>query len=162
MDESNPVVKSIILVEMLYIKYIHRIIIVALMPLFFFSCDKMDCNGLLDGQWQMIEWKSANGEIIGDNEMQIYYSFQLQMMGFQRLSNTNNGRQRSSFENMGTSIRVYAPIEYGGDGHDKILPMDVLSRYGVPSDGIMKIEKLSTDTLVLSSHETGRLVFRRY
>lgn len=136
--------------------------IVALISVLLFSCDKVDCNGDLDGQWQMIEWTLPNGELVGNNEMQIYYSFQLQMMGFQRLSATNNGRQRSSFDNQGSSIRIYDPIEYQGHGHDKILSMDVLSRYGVPSDGMMKIEHLSPQKMVLSSTEKGRLTFRKY
>ena len=135
--------------------------IVALISVLLFSCDKVDCNGYLDGQWQMIEWTSPSGELVGNNEMQIYYSFQLQMMMFQRLS-TSSGQQRSSFENQGSSIRIYDPIEYQGHGHDKILSMDVLSRYGVPSNGMMKIEHLSPQKMVLSSTEKGRLTFRKY
>ena len=46
--------------------------IVALISVLLFSCDKVDCNGDLDGQWQMIEWTSSNGELVGNNEMQIY------------------------------------------------------------------------------------------
>ncbi|MBR4161438.1 MAG: lipocalin-like domain-containing protein [Bacteroidaceae bacterium] len=134
----------------------------AFMSVLFFSCDKIDCNGDLDGQWQMIEWISPSGELVGNNEMQIYYSFQLQMMGFQRLSATNNGRQRSSFEIKGSVIRIYDPIEYKGNGHDNILSMDVLSRYGVPLDGIMEIEHLSSQKMVLSSTEKGQLTFRKY
>ena len=80
--------------------------ILALISVLLFSCDKVDCNGYLDGQWQMIEWTSPSGELVGNNEMQIYYSFQLQMVGFQRLSPTNNGRQRSSFENQDSAIRI--------------------------------------------------------
>lgn len=141
---------------------IFKQVFIALIFVLFFSCDKVDCNGDLDGQWQMIEWMSPNGEFVGNNEMHIYYSFQLQMMGFQRLSETNNGRQRSSFENQGYAIRIYDPIVYKGNGHDSILPMNVLSRYGVPSDGIMKIEHLSSQKMVLSSTETGQLTFRKY
>ena len=136
--------------------------IVALISVLLFSCDKVDCNGDLDGQWQMIEWTSPSGELVGNNEMQIYYSFQLQMVGFQRLSPTNNGRQRSSFENQNSAIRIYDPIEYQGNGHDEILSMDVLKQYGVPSDGVMKIESLTSKTLVLTSTETGKLCFRKY
>ncbi len=137
-------------------------IFMAFMSVLFFSCDKIDCNGDLDGQWQMIEWISPSGELVGNNEMQIYYSFQLQMMGFQRLSATNNGRQRSSFEIKGSVIRIYDPIEYKGNGHDNILSMDVLSRYGVPLDGLMEIEHLSSQKMVLSSTEKGQLTFRKY
>ena len=125
------------------------------------SCDKFDCNDGLDGQWQMYEWKSSDGKQIGDKEMQIYYSFQLQMMMFQNLS-VSKRCQLSSFQNLGSSIRVYDPIKYQGNGHDEILSMDVLKQYGVPSDGMMKVESLTSKTLVLSSPETGMLSFRKY
>ena len=125
------------------------------------SCDKFDCNDGLDGQWQMYEWKSSDGKLIGDKEMQIYYSFQLQMMMFQKLS-VSKRYQLSSFQNMGSSIRVYEPVKYKGNGHDEILSMDVLKQYGVPSDGMMKVESLTSKTLVLSSPETGKLSFRKY
>ena len=125
------------------------------------SCDKYDCNDGLDGQWQMLEWKSADGELVATKEAKIYYCFQLQMMMFQKLSYPST-YVFSSFHNQQTSIRVYDPIKYKGNGHDLILSMDTLKQYGVPSDGLMKIERLSKDTLVLSSNETGRLIFRKY
>jgi hypothetical protein len=40
--------------------------------------------------------------------------------------------------------------------------MDVLSRYGVPSNGIMELEYLSSQKMVLFSTEKGRLTFRKY
>lgn len=125
------------------------------------SCDKLDCNNGLDGQWQMYEWQSPEGELVGGKEMQIYYSFQLQMMMFQKLS-VSSGYLLSSFENRNTSILIYDPIKYKANGHDEILPMDTLRQYGVPFDGMMKIDRLSGDTLILHSRETGRLCFKRY
>ena len=109
----------------------------------------------------MLEWKSADGEIVANKEAKIYYCFQLQMMMFQKLSAPST-YVFSSFHNQQTSIRIYDPIKYRGDGHDLILSMDTLKQYGVPSDGLMKIDRLSNDTLVLSSNETGRLIFRKY
>ena len=125
------------------------------------SCDKQDCNNGLAGQWQMDEWQSPTGELVGGKEMQIYYSFQLQMMMFQKLS-VSSGYLLSSFENRNTSILIYDPIKYKANGHDEILPMDTLRQYGVPFDGMMKIDRLSGDTLILHSRETGRLCFKRY
>lgn len=125
------------------------------------SCDKTDCNNGLDGQWQMCEWKSSNGEVIGGQELKIYYSFQLQMMMFQKQS-VSMRYMLSSFQNLGTSIRIYDPVSYKGNGHDDILSMDTLKQYGVPIDGMMKIDSLTSTTLVLSSSETGRLRFRKY
>ncbi len=136
-------------------------LILYLTLLFLSGCDKLDCNDGLDGQWQMLEWKSADGEIVANKEAKIYYCFQLQMMMFQKLSAPST-YVFSSFHNQQTSIRIYDPIKYKGDGHDLILSMDTLKQYGVPSDGLMKIDRLSNDTLVLSSNETGRLIFRKY
>jgi hypothetical protein len=143
-------------------KNIYILLLAVFVPILIFcSCDKVDCNDGLDGQWQMYEWKSPDGKLIGDKEMQIYYSFQLQMMMFQKLS-VSKRYQLSSFQNMGSSIRVYEPVKYKGNGHDEILSMDVLKQYGVPSDGMMKVESLTSKTLVLSSPETGMLSFRKY
>lgn len=128
---------------------------------FFVSCDKLDRNGDLDGQWQMYEWRSPNGEIVGNTELQIYYSFQLEMMMFQKLS-VSSGYLLSSFQNEGNRIYVFDPIKYKGNGHDEILPMDTLMLYGVPLNGVMYIDSLTPRTLVLSSVETGRLCFRKY
>lgn len=136
-------------------------LILYLTLLFLSGCDKLDCNDGLDGQWQMLEWKSADGEIVANKDAKIYYCFQLQMMMFQKLSAPST-YVFSSFHNQQTSIRIYDPIKYKGDGHDLILSMDTLKQYGVPSDGLMKIDRLSNDTLVLSSNETGRLIFRKY
>lgn len=136
-------------------------LILYLTLIFLSGCDKLDCNDGLDGQWQMLEWKSADGEIVANKEAKIYYCFQLQMMMFQKLSAPST-YVFSSFHNQQTSIRIYDPIKYKGDGHDLILSMDTLKQYGVPSDGLMKIDRLSNDTLVLSSNETGRLIFRKY
>ena len=136
-------------------------LILYLTLLFLSGCDKLDCNDGLDGQWQMLEWKSADGEIVANKEAKIYYCFQLRMMMFQKLSAPST-YVFSSFHNQQTSIRVYDPIKYKGNGHDLILSMDTLKQYGVPSDGLMRIERLSKDTLVLSSNETGRLIFRKY
>ena len=82
-----------------------------------YSCDKVDCNDGLDGQWQMYEWISPEGEVVGGKEMKIYYSFQLQMMMFQKLS-VSSGYLLSSFQYRNTSILIYDPVKYKGNGHE--------------------------------------------
>ena len=76
-----------------------------------YSCDKVDCNDGLDGQWQMYEWVSPEGEVVGGKEMKMYYSFQLQMMMFQKLS-VSSGYLLSSFQHLNTSILIYDPVKY--------------------------------------------------
>lgn len=125
------------------------------------SCDKKDCNGDLDGMWQLTLWTSPAGDTVATKENMIFYSVQLQMMKFQKTSYPEFSMM-SSFENFGSSIRIYDPIVYKGGGHDSIYSMDTLGCIGVPLDGIMKIDSLTGDRLVLSSISEGRLHFRKY
>ena len=139
-------------------KYIFFFVAVMVSAVIFSSCDKLECNGALDGQWQLTEWKSPTGELLADKQARIFYNFQLQMMTFQ----IGDKWQSSSFENTGTSLRVYDPLNYIGGGREEILPMTDLAKYGVPEDGIMKIEKLTSGTMILSSNQRGTLTFRKY
>ena len=128
------------------------------------SCDKMDCNNGLDGQWQMTEWKLPNGDV-KESKPQIYYCFQLDMMIFKRPSNNSSNQfaqHISPFENKGSHIVVKAPLKYVGGGHDVELPMSELKVYGVPENGDMTVEELTSDRLVLRSDQYGTLIFRKY
>lgn len=127
----------------------------------FTGCDKKDCNGDLDGMWQLTEWRNPDGAVIATREDMIFYSFQLQMMNFKKLTEPSLNIN-SSFRNAGDGIQVYDPIIYIGNGHDQIQDMSVLKPVGVPADGQMKIEGLSSGELVLSSASEGVLKFRKY
>lgn len=127
----------------------------------FVSCGKMDDLEGLDGQWQMTEWVDAQGEPYAGQDAQIYYRFQLGLIDFHKVS-LPDGFSHACFENKEGIIRIYSPYEYAGAGHSKILPMSTLSMYGVPLDGMMKIEELTSKKLVLSSPAVGTLSFRKY
>jgi len=45
--------------------------------LFMTSCDKWDCNGDLDGMWQLTEWRDKDNNVKATKEDMIFYSFQL-------------------------------------------------------------------------------------
>lgn len=127
------------------------------------SCSKQDCNGDLDGMWQLIEWKDSEGSVIATKADKIFYSFQLQMMRFDRKT-TPGLYCLSSFEYQGDRIRIFRPITVDSEnlGHDRVHEMSYLSPVGVPSDGVMHIDRLSSTELVLSSTDTGVLQFRKY
>lgn len=125
------------------------------------SCDKTDCNGDLDGMWQMMLWTDSQGDTIATKDEMIFYSFQLQMMQLKRLSEPSLNLN-AMFENKGNAIRVYNPQYYKGGGHDEILGMEVLQPVGVPHDGIMQIVSLSGGEMTLRSDEYGTLKFRKY
>lgn len=125
------------------------------------GCDKWDCNGDLDGMWQLTEWRDKDGNVKASKQNMIFYSFQLQMASFRRQS----GKIfyiRTSMEASPEKIRIYEPIEYAGNGHDKIQPMSVLLPVGVPEDGIFWIEVLTGSTMVLKTNTQDVLTFRKY
>lgn len=127
----------------------------------FVSCGKMDDLDGLEGQWQLTEWTEANGEKYAGKEIQIYYRFQLGLIDFHKVS-LPDGFSHACFENRNGVIRIHSPYEYAGNGHSKMLPMSTLSMYGVPEDGMMKIEELTSNRLVLSNPVVGTLSFRKY
>ncbi len=127
------------------------------------SCEKKDCNGDLDGMWQLVEWTDPEGTVVATKDDMMFYSFQLQMMRFDRTA-APTFFCMSSFENQGDRIRVYRPITIDPEnsGHDKIYEMSYLAPVGVPEDGVMHIDRLTPDELILSCPSTGVLKFRKY
>jgi hypothetical protein len=125
------------------------------------SCNKIDDLGGLEEQWQMTEWVDAEGQLYATQEIQIYYRFQLGLIAFHKVSHPD-GFIHARFENRDGAIRIYSPFEYGGAGHSNILSMATLQKYGVPQNGMMKIEELTSSKLVLSSPDVGTLSFRKY
>ena len=125
------------------------------------SCEKRDCNGDLDGMWQLLEWRDKDNVVKATKEDMIFYSFQLQMASF----NKQSGKVsfiRTSLEVSPDKVRIYNPIEYVGKGHDEIQPMSVLSVFGVPEDGILWIQVLTNNTMELKTGNQDVLTFRKY
>ena len=125
------------------------------------SCDKKDCNGDLDGMWQLTEWRDKNDAVKATKEDMIFYSFQLQMASF-RMQSDNIFFLRTMLEDSPECIRIYNPAEYAGNKHDMILPMSVLSVVGVPEDGIFWVQTLTSSTMVLKTNSQETLTFRKY
>ncbi len=125
------------------------------------GCDKWDCNGDLDGMWQLTEWRDKEDAVKATKKDMIFYSFQLQMACF-RKQNTDKFYVRSSMEASPQKIRIYNPINYIGNGHDEIQPMSVLLPVGVPEDGILWVEVLTGSTMVLKTNGQDVLTFRKF
>ena len=126
------------------------------------GCNKWDCNGDLDGMWQLTEWRDKDGNVMATKQDMIFYSFQLQMASFRRQTSKVQSFIRTSMEASPEQIRIYDPIEYVGNGHDEIQPMSVLSTYGVPEDGILLIQVLTGSTMELKTNGQDVLTFRKY
>ena len=107
-------------------KRLFYILIFFVATLLITSCDKWDCNGDLDGMWQLTEWRDKENNLRATKDDMIFYSFQLQMASFRKLSEENY--YISSMLEVGSEqIRIYKLAIYSGDGHDKEQPMSILS-----------------------------------
>lgn len=127
------------------------------------SCNKSDCNGELDGMWQLIQWRDKDNVVKATKEDMIFYSFQLQMAAFRKKSTGDSFLYiNSMLEVSPNKIHIYAPAVYNGNGHDDIKPMSELSTFGVPEDGIMWVQVLTSSTMELKTNNQDVLTFRKY
>ena len=142
-------------------KRLFHILIIFVATLLITSCDKRDCNGDLDGMWQLTEWRDKGNNLIATKDDMIFYSFQLQMASFRKLGEENY--YISSMLEVGSEqIRIYKPAIYSGDGHDQEQPMSILSIVGVPEDGLFHVEVLTGSIMELKSSNNETLIFRKY
>ncbi len=125
------------------------------------SCNKKDCNGDLDGMWQLTEWRGADGTVKATKQDMIYYSFQLQMCSFLK-SGDSDFYMRALLKVSPEQITIYNPFDYVGDSHDEVRPMSVLAVAGVPEDGIFRIETLTGSQMLLKTNDGELLSFRKY
>lgn len=147
---------------MMKMKNVAIIFLFLLMIAVNFSCTKGDCNGYLDGTWQLVEWRDTGDSVKATKENEIYYSFQLSMIKLQRLDCTPARSKMASFERYGDSLRVCRPLTNLGGGHEKYSPIKELADYGIPADSSFLVKVLTSDALILSSNKSGTLVFRKY
>lgn len=130
------------------------------------GCDKKDCNGDLDGMWQMTLWTrtvGVNVDTLATKDSMIFYCFQLQMMNFKRYNGPHAIDILSMFKKSNDSIIIYDVQNYNSrSGNDTIFALDTLQYVGVPADSTLKIESLSSDYMSLSTKYGDRLTFRKY
>ena len=125
----------------------------------FAGCNKWDCNGDLDGMWQLMEWRDKDDVVKATKQDMIFYSFQLQMASFRKQGmNVRNTSMKFTPE----QIYIYEPVRYKGAGHDVILPMSELAPFGVPEDGIFHIQVLTESQMMLKTTSQDVLTFRKY
>lgn len=124
------------------------------------ACDnKRDNNGDLGGMWQMTEWRDAGGNPVAGKESQIYICFRRELARFMQMPKGQTYYFLSKFNLDGDSIRFSHIVNYPTDtigGPWELLP------YGIASNAAMRIDVLESDRLIMSSKETGTLVYRKY
>ena len=70
---------------------------------------------------------------------------------------------RASLQVNSDEFRIYDPIIYNvKKSDDEVQPMSVLAPFGVPNDGIFKIQVLTGSAMVLKTNNQDVLTFRKY
>ena len=110
-------------------KRLFYILIFFVATLLITSCDKWDCNGDLDGMWQLTEWRDKENNLIATKDDMIFYSFQLQMA-----SDGHDKEQPMSI------------LSIVGVPEDGIFHIDVLT------GGTMKLKTNTQETLVFRKY----------
>lgn len=137
------------------------ILVLAAMLMALTGCDKRDCNGDLDGMWQLTEWRDKGNNVKATKDDMIFYSFQLQMASFRKESDTKFFI-RTMMAYSPEKILIYSPTEYVGNRHDETQPMSILSVVGVPEDGVLWVQALTGSAMVLKTNDQDVLTFRKY
>ena len=129
------------------------------MLVIFFSCEnKHNCNGQLDGNWQLIAWtRNANDSLVATNHTKsIYYVINLQLIKIWDTKETPN--YLCSFIKRNDSIilkKVYS------SPFDEEKAFSDMNKYGVSDDGAFKIIKNDASKLILRN-SINTLTFRKY
>lgn len=144
---------------MMKVKTIYIIVCVLLTTVAagFSSCDKMDDNGDLGGNWQLTSWERlSDGAILATNADSIFYTFQGELMKTQRMSSLDFflATFRTTADSL-VMLRIYA------SPYDSVVAPSALAEYGVSPSGRFHFDHLSSSQMVLST-ETDRLTFRKY
>lgn len=137
----------------------HILLAVCTLAVCVMSCDKTDENGLLDGNWQMTEWRTADGStIIATNHtLHLYYTVKLNLLKLQ-IYGEEPTYVLAYFRHTADSLIVTQAFSRP---YDDNLPIDSLSIYGCPPDGRFRITALNHSTLMLQSQD-AILSFRKY
>lgn len=121
------------------------------------SCDKLDCNGDLDGNWQLTSWENkTDGSIAATNKDGIYYTVKLELI---KISRTGEPQYYlSRFRQTKDSLIL---TEVHVSPFDSLAAPKDMKVFGVSEDGRFHIDKLDAKKMVLSN-SIGILSFRKY
>ncbi len=123
------------------------------------GCQKIDCNGELDGMWQLTEWKNrADNARLADKTSGIFWCVQLKLMKFERKNSTDTHYFLSRFRHEGDSLFLG---DVFASPYDEPAALDKLAPFGVDAEGKFRVETLDDERMVLSN-KSSLLTFRRY
>ena len=148
-------------------KRIYIYCIVALLSLFLqTSCEnKRDDSGTLGGMWQLVEWRNADGSLAYDKpDKHIYYKIRNNLLMLQELPGAEAATYFMTYYHLeDNNLVINQPYTIVKDAELDTIPytIDALHKYGIPSNGRLHIDELSSDKMVLTGDD-GTLRFRKY
>lgn len=121
------------------------------------ACEKVDCNGDLDGMWQLTSWQDLKtGQQVADKHSKIFWHVKLALMQFNK--STEATYYLAHFRHTSDSLFVKDVYQ---SPHDTPASLDALAPYGVEADGKFHVEQLSGSRMVLRT-VNHRLTFRKF
>lgn len=134
----------------------------------FTSCEnKRDDSGTLGGMWQLLEWRALDGSPVkskpDNSNASIYYKVRSNVLMLQELPGDADNYFLTYYHQTADSIIINQPYKIVNNAErDSVLhPIGDLKKYGVPENGRLHIDVLTSDKMVLSGAE-GTLRFRKY
>jgi hypothetical protein len=128
------------------------------------SCEnKRDDSGTLGGMWQLIEWRAADGSVAYDKpDTTLYYKVRNNLLMLQELPGESESYFMTYYRQTADSIIINTEKIFNNAERDTVCHnVSDLRKYGVPANGRLHIDALTSDKMVLSSEE-GTLRFRKY
>ena len=124
------------------------------------SCDKLDKNGKLDGNWQLTEWmQNSTGRVVADKHDLLFYTIKLELIQFRDCKN-GQSPYFAYFEYTDDNL-ILGQVFQNTANSDIPSTTEALAQYGVTNDGKFKITKLTSSEMILQNDE-NTLSFRKY
>ena len=134
------------------------------------ACDRVDHNGKLYGQWQLMEWKDTQGQMKGDKNTGLFYNVNLELLYMQHKNYVDNQTRatdeiRCTFCHRADSLLitgVYIPkANTDTEVTDQQTKEYHLRNHGA-GNGRMRIITLSNSCLSLINSDQDTLTFRKF
>lgn len=137
-----------------------RLLFLFLLSLTLAGCEKAPKNGALDGQWKLLRYETADGEVHACRRL--YYSIQLQVVELADKGGGGNGTYIGRFAyDEGRAEVVIRELRPRSD-EGRLATADELQPFGLfATDNVLQIVAVDDDHLTLRS-DAATLYFRKF
>lgn len=137
-----------------------RLLFLFLLSLTLAGCEKAPKNGALDGQWQLLRYETADGEVHACRRL--YYSIQLQVVELADKGGAGYGTYigRFAYDERRAEVVIRELRPRGDEG--RLATTDELQPFGLfATDNVLHVVAVDDDHLTLRS-DAATLYFRKF